>query len=114
MKLYVVGDEVVNTSRDDVGLNIPVSEVFYVPDSTVLWDFESGRPIPFSELGVTREASNQYESQVKLSLSDSGMGRVLEDLVTILIEKGVMAMDEFPEAVQTKIANRQAWRGDVE
>jgi len=48
-----------------------------------------------------------------LSGSDSEMIRVIEDLVDVLMEKGVFLFTELPEAAQSKLNARKKLRQDV-
>lgn len=43
--------------------------------------------------------------------SDLAFIRVLEDLVEVLIRKGVIALSDLPEAAQDKMMSRRALRG---
>ncbi|MDX1733558.1 MAG: hypothetical protein R3228_04295 [Halioglobus sp.] len=45
-----------------------------------------------------------------LSASDQDFVRVLEDLVELLMSKGVILFTELPDSAQQKILNRQRWR----
>lgn len=49
-------------------------------------------------------------ARVQLADSDSGMIRVLEDLVALLIAKGVIAEGDLPRKVQEKLTERKALR----
>lgn len=42
--------------------------------------------------------------------SDQGMARVVEDLVDLLIRKGVVTAEELPAAAQAKLAERRTLR----
>lgn len=53
------------------------------------------------KLQEAREASLQ-----KLRQSDLEMVRVLEDLIDVLMSKGVISITDLPEAAQTKLINR--------
>ncbi len=46
-----------------------------------------------------------------LARTDAGMGRVVEDLIEILIEKRVLLLTDLPQAVLEKISRRRALRG---
>lgn len=46
----------------------------------------------------------------KLSASDSGMARLVEDLVDVLINKGVIKFTDLPAAAGTKYLERQTAR----
>ncbi|GAB3280539.1 tryptophan synthase subunit beta like protein [Parahaliea aestuarii] len=48
-----------------------------------------------------------------LSASDLDMVRVLEDLVELLVQKGVILFTELPESAQEKVLRRQSLRSDL-
>lgn len=45
-----------------------------------------------------------------LQRSDLEMIRVLEDLISVLIAKGVLRITDLPEAAQNKLSNRSQMR----
>lgn len=45
-----------------------------------------------------------------LSQSDAGLARVMEDLIDILINRGVIQFTDFPSAAQTKLLERRQTR----
>jgi len=49
-------------------------------------------------------------SLLKLEQSDLDMIRVLEDLITVLIRKGVVRITDLPEAAQSKLVGRSKAR----
>lgn len=50
------------------------------------------------------------DAKLDLSESDIGMVRVLEDLINLLIDKGVIRITDLPEAAQQKLLERGALR----
>ncbi len=46
----------------------------------------------------------------ELQLSDQSFIRVLEDVVQLLDEKGLISLDELPRDARNKILGRQQWR----
>lgn len=56
---------------------------------------------------------NQYRlaSLQSLEQSDQAMARVLEDLIHLLIEKGVIRFTDLPDAAQRKLMTRRELRG---
>lgn len=46
-----------------------------------------------------------------LGQSDAEMGRVLEDLVDLLVRKGLIRMNELPASARRKLTRRQDLRG---
>lgn len=49
----------------------------------------------------------------QLQASDHDFVRVLEDVVELLIGKGVIMFTELPESAQQKILSRQRWRSQM-
>lgn len=45
-----------------------------------------------------------------LSVTDSDVARIFEDLVDVLISKGVIQFTDFPQAAQQKLMKRQSLR----
>ncbi|WP_439889338.1 tryptophan synthase subunit beta [Pseudomonas sp. MBLB4123] len=64
----------------------------------------------------SQEAQAWYANQamesnlLKLQQSDLDMIRVLEDLITVLIRKGVVRITDLPEAAQSKLVGRSKAR----
>lgn len=48
-----------------------------------------------------------------LSQSDTELARVLEDLIDVLIGKGLLQFTDLPEAAQKKLLNRRTTRGKL-
>lgn len=46
-----------------------------------------------------------------LAQSDAGLARVTEDLIDILINRGVIQFTDFPPAAQAKLLERRQTRG---
>lgn len=56
-------------------------------------------------------ANQEVESSLaQLRQSDQDMIRVLEDLITVLIRKGVVRITDLPEAAQSKLVGRSKAR----
>lgn len=49
----------------------------------------------------------------QLSNTDKSIIRVLEDLITILIQKGTISLSDFPQIVQDKLIARKALRDEI-
>lgn len=49
----------------------------------------------------------------KLLTSDAELARVLEDLIDLLTDKGIVQFTELPEAAQTKLLKRKKIRKDA-
>ena len=48
-----------------------------------------------------------------LSLTDAGMGRVTEDLIDVLIDRGVIQFTDLPLPAQAKLLERRRSRAEV-
>jgi hypothetical protein len=48
-----------------------------------------------------------------LSLSDTGIIRILEDLIDLLIRKNIILFTELPEQAQAKISDRKMLREGI-
>ena len=60
---------------------------------------------------VDEHAANSAEAlRRQLAASDSGMARLVEDLVDVLINKGVIKFTDLPAAAGTKYLERQTAR----
>lgn len=49
-----------------------------------------------------------------LAQSDAELARVTEDLITVLVKKGAILFTDLPEAVQTKLLDRESLRSKLE
>lgn len=49
--------------------------------------------------------------QLALEQTDQTMARVLEDVVNLLVEQGVIRFTDLPDAAQQKLLNRRELRG---
>ena len=52
----------------------------------------------------------EQEQREKLLKSDLALARVMEDLIDVLIEKGVIMFTDFPEGAQKKLLERRGVR----
>lgn len=52
----------------------------------------------------------EEEQRERLLKSDLTLARVMEDLIDVLIEKGVIMFTDFPEAAQKKLLERRGFR----
>lgn len=55
--------------------------------------------------------SEKTAEQLALEQSDQTMARVLEDVVGLLVEQGVIRFTDLPEAAQNKLLARRELRG---
>jgi hypothetical protein len=64
-------------------------------------------------VGFLKKPRQAGELKQLLNSSDSDIARVVEDMVDVLMEKGVFAFTELPEAAQSKLNARKKLREDV-
>jgi predicted RNA-binding protein len=57
--------------------------------------------------------SNKAEDKLELDKSDSSMARVLEDVINLLVDQGVIRFTDLPHAAQTKLISRKNLRGQI-
>ena len=62
------------------------------------------------ELDPIDETSSSVDA---LSQSDAAIARVLEDLIDVLINKGVIQFTDLPEAAQNKLMTRRQTRAKL-
>jgi hypothetical protein len=55
-------------------------------------------------------AHPELEQREKLEKSDLALARVMEDLIDVLIEEGVIMFTDFPEMAQKKLLERRGFR----
>lgn len=91
--------------RDDNGAIIGVTDVAVVEGAE--WVAETD---PEMVAYVRREAGNLEVVKAALHQSDVEMVRVIEDLIVLMIEKGVIRYTDLPEAARQKINLRNSIR----
>ena len=62
------------------------------------------------ELDPSDETSSSVDA---LTQSDAAIARVLEDLIDVLINKGVIQFTDLPEAAQNKLMTRRQTRAKL-
>jgi len=75
---------------------------------------------PFTEMTEELDASddelvawNEQRSLLQLKQSDLDMIRVLEDLIDVLMRKGVLRITDLPPAAQQKLSSRHQARENL-
>jgi hypothetical protein len=53
----------------------------------------------------------KYHQQLLLAQTDQTMARVLEDVINLLVEQGLIRFTDLPDAAQAKLLNRRELRG---
>ncbi len=95
--------------------NGSITELFGEPDPTrgVTEQLPSDNPEVIRFLGGTGGAggaSIAEEAVQQLAVSDGDMARVTEDLITVLIDKGVLLFTDLPPAARRKLLSRRQLR----
>ncbi len=72
-------------------------------------------PVPPNEFEHSSppEEGHDAQGQRELASSDSGLARVTEDLIDILIHRGVIQFTDFPAAAQAKLLQRRLTRATL-
>ncbi len=94
-------------SRDDDG---NVIAIFDRANEQAEQELSSDHPDILDFLDRTGGSS---EVQVNLSSSDPDMGRVLEDLIQVLIDKRLIAKNDLPSPALDKISYRKRLRTEL-
>ncbi len=71
---------------------------------------ECAEEVAASDPALARFLGALQPGVTALQQSDQGFIRVLEDVVDLLIEKGLIAMSDLPQDARDKIAQRKALR----
>ncbi len=87
-----------------------INGVFDQPSETAKEQCPANDPELRRFLGVGQEEAHALGALV---VSDIEMGRVVEDLIMLLIEKRVIMLTELPKAAQSKIARRHKLRSSI-
>lgn len=91
-----------------------ITAVHQEPSETAQEFLEPGAPelIAFIQ-SVGGSDGKEAEIQQELAASDLEMIRVLEDLITVLIDKRVLMMTDLPNAAQRKLSKRYGLRSKL-
>jgi hypothetical protein len=84
-----------------------VEAVFAHPDGGANEELPHGHPDLLAFLGITAKAVLDSDPWVRADLS---LARVTEDLLNILMEKGLISFTDLPVGAQEKIIARQGLR----
>ena len=66
-----------------------------------------------SDLEVEAFVQDVASQSAALSQTDSGLARVLEDLMDVLINRGLLQFTDLPEAAQAKLLERRQTRASM-
>lgn len=92
----------VYAQRDDAGKIVSISMVA---------DSQNTEHLPADSDEVIRFIRTLSGEDPTFATSDLGFVRVLDDLITLLIEKDVINFTDLPEAARDKVLQRQTLRG---
>jgi hypothetical protein len=84
-----------------------VESVHANPTDTALEELPHGHPDLLDFLGISARAIIDADPWIKADLS---LARVTEDLLTILMERGVISFTDLPIGAQEKLIARQGLR----
>ena len=94
--------------RRDVEGN--VEAVFSREEGTAIEQLPADHPDIVNFLGVDVKSSTEADEWVQ---ADLALARVTEDLVDLLIDKGVINFTDLPEGAQMKLLKRQGLRSEL-
>ena len=84
-----------------------VEAIFAQPDGGANEELPHGHPDLLEFLGISARAIIDADPWIRADLS---LARVTEDLLAILMEKGVISFTDLPVGAQEKIISRQGLR----
>lgn len=103
----------VNTTQPDQAMPGPV---MYVGPAEIDSTGMIVRPMsetPWDTTGVETWESGRCDILNNLSNSDPEISRVVEDLIDLLIAKGVFNISELPSQARNKLDSRNSWRSQL-
>lgn len=74
---------------------------------------EGWQPVAAADPDVERFMREVASQGNPLSLTDAGLGRVTEDLINVLIDRGVIQFTDLPAAAQAKLSARRQTRAEL-
>lgn len=103
-------DAVLMCRRDAEGRIVTLTRQSLNPEQIKLESWQAVSPSDSEVQAFTQEFSNSADA---FRQSDIGLVRVLEDLIDVLINRGVFQFTELPEAVQAKLMERRQTRASL-
>lgn len=97
--------------RDDKGQIVAVSTSQELGFDEQL-DPESSELKSFLQIAAGGSSDSGDQIQ-QLRLSDVALARVVEDIINLLTDKGIIQFTELPEAAQNKLLQRKLLRSDI-
>jgi hypothetical protein len=87
-----------------------IEAIFASPENGATEEVSGSEPDVRQFLGISDVGGDGIEDWIKADLS---LARVTEDLIDLLIEKGVISFTELPEAAQGKLISRRGLRNEL-
>jgi len=87
-----------------------IEALFRTPRDGASEEVSTGDPEVRSFLGLSDADGQELQDWIRADLS---LARVTEDLIDLLIEKGIISFTELPEAAQAKLINRRGLRNEL-
>lgn len=84
--------------------------LYRAPQDGASEEVSTGDPEVRSFLGLGDADGQELTDWIRADLS---LARVTEDLIDLLIEKGLISFTELPEAAQAKLINRRGLRNEL-
>jgi hypothetical protein len=76
---------------------------------------ESDQPLTWEVIDLPQRAepNASVAAEEELAQSDIEMGRVVEDLIALLVSNGTITLGDLPETAQSKLSQRQELRSQL-
>lgn len=87
-----------------------IDAVFAHAEGEAVEELPHGHPELLQYLGIDANAIIDADEWLR---ADLALARVIEDLITILMDKGVISFTDLPPGAQEKIIARQGLRSEV-
>ena len=87
-----------------------IDAVFDQPEGGANEELPADNPEVAAFMGFDAQAQVQQDEWMQ---SDLALARVIEDVIDVLIEKGVISFTDLPEGAQMKLIKRQGLRSEL-
>ena len=87
-----------------------IDAVYEAPEGAAQEEVDAANPELMNFLGLDADQAGQDEQWAR---SDRELARVTEDLIDVLIAKGVIAFTDLPDSAQRKLISRANLRSEL-
>lgn len=93
-----------------------MSDIAKVSASTGTTEVVTATAEQLAEIAATQISADEQELlrlRAELAVTDAYMARMCEDLISILVANGTIALTDFSQAAQDKLTERTQLRADI-